>query len=536
MNIRRTYLGAFGALVFAASVPVWSVAQEPNPTSGVTPGQVAGQITQQQDGIFLYRVKVVQRDLDAVNYFHRSGSTRIGFKGTVLLPGASGEAKVTSERGQISIDAKFQGLTPANGFGPEYLTYVLWAISPDGRPSNLGEVLPAGTKNNINVTTSLQSFGLIVTAEPYFSVTQPSDVVVLQNVILEDKTQGVLEKVNAHYSLLPRGFYAETEGSKTVADPITRNERSPLELFEAYNAMRIATLSGADRYAPDIMAQAKQDLRNAADLDGNKHGDRKLEITYARQAVQRAEDARLVSLRKQAAERQVASDRARQQAQMQAEQSQMQAQQSQMQAEASQLQAAQAQAAADRAAAETARAEAERLRAQSEANSARNQAAQSAAEVTATRERLREQLNKVLQTTETARGLIVNLSDVLFDTGRYTLKPDTKLSLAKVAVILQAYPSLKLQVEGYTDSVGSDELNQKLSENRANTVKDFLISQGTDPASISAAGYGKSNPVADNSTAAGRAQNRRVDLIVSGAAIGVTQSGPSATSGGSNPQ
>ncbi len=528
MNVSRTCLGAFTALVFAASLPVWSVAgvaQEPNPTSGITPGQAAGQISQQQDGIYLFRVKVVQRDLDAVNYFHRSGSTRIGFKGTTLLPGASGEAKVTSERGQISIDAKFQGLTPANGFGPEYLTYVLWAISPDGRPSNLGEILPSGTKNNINVTTSLQSFGMIVTAEPYFSVTQPSDVVVLQNVILEDKTQGVLEKVNAHYSLLPRGLYAATDGSKTVADPITRNEKSPLELFEAYNAFRIATLSGADRYAPDIMTQAKQDLRNAADLDSNKKGDRKLEITYARQAVQRFEDARLVSLRKQGVERQVASDQARQNAQMQAEQSQIQAQQSQ-------LQAAQAQAAAELASAQTARAEADRLRAQSEANSARNQAAQSAAEVTATRERLREQLNKVLQTTETARGLIVNLSDVLFDTGQYTLKPDTKLSLAKVAVILQAYPSLKLQVEGYTDSVGSDELNQKLSENRANAVKDFLISQGTDPSSISAAGYGKSNPVADNSTAAGRAQNRRVDLIVSGAAIGVTQSGP----GGSNPQ
>src|SRR5580698_9937173 len=194
--------------------------QEPNPTAQMASPQDQ-QPEKQDNGIYLYRVKVVQRDLDAVNYLHRNGSTPIGFKGTTLLPLAKGEAKVTSERGGIHIEARFQGLTPANGFGPEYLTYVLWAITPDGRPNNLGEVLPAGIKNNIDVTTALQSFGMIVTAEPYFSVTEPSDVVVLQNVILDDKTQGVLEKVNAHYSLLPRGMYAETEGSKTVAHPIT---------------------------------------------------------------------------------------------------------------------------------------------------------------------------------------------------------------------------------------------------------------------------------------------------------------------------
>src|SRR6202041_3701214 len=145
--------------------------------------------------------------------------------------------------------AEFKGLTPANGFGPEYLTYVLWAISADGRPQNLGEVLPAGTKNNIEVTTALQSFGLIVTAEPYFSVTQPSDVVVLQNVIIEDKTNGVLEKVNAHYSLLARGSYAQTEGSTSNLNPITRDEKSPLELYQANNAIRIAQDAGADKYA-----------------------------------------------------------------------------------------------------------------------------------------------------------------------------------------------------------------------------------------------------------------------------------------------
>jgi outer membrane protein OmpA-like peptidoglycan-associated protein len=496
-------------------------AQEPNPTAQTpppnqNPSANIGPIEKQDNGIYLFRVKVVQRDLDAVNYLHRSGSTNIAFRGTQLMPFAKGEAKVTSERGGIHISARFQGLTPANGFGPEYLTYVLWAITADGRPNNLGEVLPAGTKNNIEVTTALQSFGLIVTAEPYFSVTQPSDIVVLQNEF-NDKTNGVLEKVNAHYLLLPRGAYAQTEGSKTIMNPISRDERSPLEYYQANNAIRIAQMAGADKYAPDIMQEAMRDLQNASDIDSNKKGDRKMEITFARQAVQRAEDARLVTLRKQAAERQLNAENARRDAEKQAQQSQLQAQQSQLEAERSQ--AAQAQADADRARAEAEAAEA-RARA-AEAN-------KSASDANAVRERLRAQLNSVLATSESARGLIVNMSDVLFDTGRYTLKPGTQISLAKVSGILQAYPGLKVQVEGYTDSVGSDEYNQKLSENRANAVRDFLVTQGVQPTNITAAGYGKNKPVADNSTSSGRAQNRRVNLVVSGDAIGVTETSPDA--------
>lgn len=513
-------IGLGGWLMSASGAPLQ--AQEPNPTSQTTTQN--NEITKQENGIYLYRVKVIQRDLDAVNYFHRSDSTKIAFKGTTLLPAAKGEAKVTSERGGIVIEARFEGLTPANGFGKEYLTYVLWAITPDGRPSNLGEVLPAGTKNNITVTTALQSFGLVVTAEPYYSVTQPSDVVVLQNQIIQDKTTGMLEKVNAHYLLLPRGTYAESEGSKTVANPITRDEKSPLELYEANNAVRIAKEAGVEKYAPDITREAMQDLKNASYIDSSKKPDRKLEITFARQAVQRAEDARLVTLRKQADERETNAQLAKQKAETEAAQSQLQAQQAQMEAE----RAAAAKAQAD---AERARAEAERAKAEAEAEAARaraeaaNKAAQSAAEA---REKLLSQLNSVLATSESARGLIVNMSDVLFDTGKYTLKPGTQVSLAKVSGILQSYPGLKLQVEGYTDSTGTPEFNQKLSENRADAVRDFLVSMGVAQGNIVATGYGQNHPVAENNTIAGRAQNRRVQLVVSGDAIGVEKSVPAA--------
>jgi len=507
-----------GALSIVSSAsPTNLRAQEPNPTSHPAAASDAtiNPITE-QNGIYIYRVKVVERNLDCVSYMNRSDSTRLAFEGTSLLRGARGDAKVTSERGKIVIDAHFDGLTPANGFGKEYLTYVLWAISPDGRAQNLGEILPDGTKNNLKVTTALQSFGLIVTAEPYFSVTEPSDVVVLQNIIRPDKTNGVMEKVEANYSLLPRGMYAETAGSQTVANPITRNERSPLEMYEADNAVRIAQNTGAAQYAPKIMAEAVLDDQNAGALDGSKHGDRKMEITEAREAVQRAEDARIASLRKQAAEREQAQVTAKETAQADA---------ANAQANAAQAQIATANAQADTQTALAAKAQADAARSQAEAQTAAAQAtaAEASKSAESAREKLRTQLNSVLATSESARGLIVNMSDVLFDTGKYTLKSTTQVSLAKVAGILEAYPGLKVQVEGYTDSTGSDQLNQKLSENRASAVKDFLVAQGEAQGSISSTGFGKNDPVADNGTSSGRSQNRRVNLVVSGDAIGITQ-------------
>ena len=506
----------FMATIFLSGLA--ASAQEPNPTS--VPAPRAQAVITQNGDIFFYKVKAVQRDLDAVNYLHRSGSTHLNFAGTELLSNGRGEATVKSERGGISIDAEFKGLTPANGFGPEYLTYVLWAISPDGRPQNLGEVLPAGTKNNISVTTALQSFALIVTAEPYFAVSTPSDVVVLKNVISNDRTNGVLEKVNAHTTLLPRGLYAETtDGAHTVSHPITRDERSPLELYEAYNAVRIAQAAGAEKYSPDTYAKAVEGLKNAADIDASKKRDRKLEITFAREAVQRAEDARVDTLRKQSAERQHNAEVAKNQAQDQAAASQADAAKAQAQSEAATMQAERALLAKERADADRAKAEADAAVARASAAEANKQVA----DANQVREKLREQLNSVLATSESARGLIVNMSDVLFDTGRYTLKQGTQVSLAKVAGILQAYPGLKVQVEGFTDSVGSDQMNQKLSENRAGAVRNFLVTQGVQASNITAAGYGKTNPVADNGSATGRAQNRRVNLVVSGDAIGITQ-------------
>ncbi|NUQ29529.1 MAG: OmpA family protein [Acidobacteriaceae bacterium] len=515
----------YATLLAAASLPLAAVAQEPNPTNTSPPQSrppAGARLEGEYNGVPLYRVSVVQRDLDAVNYMHRSGSTTLELMGTPLLANAKGKAVVKSDKGRMEIEVKVDHLPPANGFGPEYLTYVLWAITPDGHPQNLGELLPSGNDVNISVTTGLQSFGLMITAEPYYAVRVPSDVVVLENHVIENKTNGVMEKVNAHYTLLPRGQYvSQTTGSKTVMNPITRDEKSPLELYEAHNAYRIAVNAGAEKYEPEIMAQVKQNLDNADSFDQNKHGDRKQEVTFAREVVQRSEDARISTLRKIAAEQQQAEIDAR---------------------KAAELQAAHSQAAAEAEAAQRARAEAEAAKARAReaeaaqaAASAQQAAASAQQSATEAREKLRQQLNSVLTTQETARGLIVNMSDVLFDTGKYTLKPDTKVALAKVSGILMAYPSLKVQVEGHTDSVGGDDYNQKLSENRASTVAGFLTTQGVPQDNVTAKGFGKARPVADNTTAQGRQQNRRVELVVSGAAIGVKDSENSANTGTSAP-
>jgi outer membrane protein OmpA-like peptidoglycan-associated protein len=516
--ITRNRNGKYVLAVFFLTASAVLNAQEANPTARPRPQQngVEQGPSEMRDGVPIYKVQVVGRDIPAINYFHRKDSTKVGFVGTDLMPGAKGSAKVNSRLGRTSIDASFERLSPANGFGPEYLTYVLWGITPEGRPVNLGEVLPSGGKDkvDINVTTNLQTFGLIVTAEPYFAVTMPSDVVVMQNFV-EDKTQGVIEQVNAHYSLLPRGAYTETAGRHSVINPVRPDDKMPLEVYEADNAVRIAAAAGGEKYAPDTMTTAKTALKNAEDMDSHKR-DRKESITFAREAVQASEDARIITIRKIKAEDEAAQKQTTQDA----------------------VQVAQEQA-RQRAAAEDAKRQADAAAAEAEARARAARDAQKAAEAGAQqasqqteqmRERLKEQLNQVLATKETARGLIVNMSDVLFDFNKYTLKPEAREKLAKVSGILLAYPGLKLQVEGYTDNIGSDEYNQKLSEQRAGGVRDYLVSQSVKDNNVTAAGYGKSDPVADNSSSSGRAENRRVQLVVSGDAIGVHESAPGAQS------
>jgi len=497
---------------------LWS--QEPNPTQNLPPrndAQTENQQNQQNPNSPIFRVQVVSRTITAVSYRNRSGWTRVDFQGTALAPKAEGRADVNSRKGYIQVKAQTKKLPPPTTFGNEYLTYVLWAITPDGRPKNLGELLT--NKNGeaeLDVTTDLQSFGLIVTAEPYFAVTQPSDVVVMENIVRQN-TAGKYEEVNAKYELLPRGMY--TKKMSASAPRIEFKKNVPLELYEARNAVTIARAAGADKLASDVFQNAQSLLQQAEDYQNRKAGSKPVTMT-AREAAQKAEDSRIITARR---EREIAMQNAKdaaERAKKAAEEAGRQQQLAEQQAQ---------QDATRRAEAERAKAEADAARAQAalEAEKARQAAeeaqrlrAQAESEKNSIRQQMLQQLNSIMETRESARGLIMNMSDVLFDFGKYTLKPDAREKLAKVSGILLGHPGLTLQVEGYTDNVGSDEFNLKLSQQRADAVRDYLVSQGIQDNAVTARGLGKTNPIAPNTTADGRQKNRRVQIVVAGAPIG----------------
>jgi outer membrane protein OmpA-like peptidoglycan-associated protein len=487
---------------------------------------------QNNGSVPIYRITVVARTTKAINYRHRSGSTKIDFQGTSLLPNAHGGAEVASKQGAIHVDAEFKGLRPASQFGPEYLTYVLWAISPEGRPVNLGEVLLNDDGNSkLDVTSDLQAFGLIVTAEPYFAVTQPSDVVVMENQVRSDTT-GTIEQVDAKFELLKRGQY-ELNVSAADLQPMILDRKTPLELYEARNAVRIAKWTGADRYAADSLAKAEVNLQNAEGYQAGK-GNKKSEITVAREAVQTAEDARAITLKKMDAEQQAnnlqASADAQAHSKAEVDQATQQKEQAQAEAAAAKTEAAQSQAAAGVA---VAQAQAETEQAQVAAQQSEKRAQQSEMDKDAMRARLLQQLNLILQTRDSARGLVVNMSDVLFDTGKYTLKSEAREKLAKVAGVLLAYPGLHIEVDGHTDNVGSTDSNQKLSDQRSSSVRDYLVQEGVATNALAAIGFGETQPIGSNDTPAGRQMNRRVELVVSGDAIGSGMSlVPAATGAG----
>jgi outer membrane protein OmpA-like peptidoglycan-associated protein len=494
------------------------------------------------DPIPTYRVTVVSRTAQAVTYKHRSGATKIDFQGTDLMSSARGEAKVESKRGALEIEVEFSNLDRPTAFGTEYLTYVLWAISPEGRSANLGEVLVGDNhRSKLDVTTDLQAFAMIVTAEPYYAVRRPSNVVIMENVIRQD-TKGRTEAVDAKYELIDRGGYIPT--GYTI-DPVVLDAKLPLEFFEARNAVRIAKAAGAERYATPSFENATRQMREADTLATTRHEDKKALISISRQTVQTAEDAREIATKR------IASDRADYErnasagreananaATADAVSARDEAERKKHEAEvaARQAQGAQANAEADsdrnRAAAAAANQQTQQARsaqATAEADSDRNRAAAASSDLQAQqaiheREELRAKLlaqfNLILETRDTARGLVVNMSDVLFDSGQYTLRPQAREKLAKISGIVLAYPTLLLAVEGNTDSVGTEEFNQTLSEKRAETVRSYLTKEGVPEASTTAAGFGKTRPIASNDTADGRQQNRRVELIVSGEVIG----------------
>lgn len=560
-------------------------------------------------------VKSVTHSTKAIDY--RQGSkSQIDFKGTSLMPEASGRAEVAAKTGTAHISVKLEHLTPANSFGLQYLTYVLWAISPEGMPSNIGELIVRDGKSEIRASAAMQAFALIVTAEPYFAVTQPSEKVVAENEPGQD-VQGSPRAINVSYEVIPGIAYASQV--QPIQDPVYGIDKHvPLSLKEARNAVRIAKDAHAEQYASSALSRGEQLLKQADDYYSRKQNERAI-ATVAREATQAAEAARVMAfkLEQQAkvdeekriahenlakaqseaesqtrqaqqaqadaqsrAERAQQAESARHDAEQQAAKAQDAAQQAaaaaqsaqqQLQQEASsgqqiradqQAAAQQAQAQADQARQEAATAQqraqeqeraaqqaeeqlhqeqaaaqqaqqqfqqeqAARQQAETQAQSSQQQLQQTQQQLTQAqtekeqvRQRLLGQLNQVLQTKDSARGLVVNMPDVLFSLNSANLKPTARERLAKVAGILIAYPDIHVEVDGYTDNTGSLDYNQRLSQQRADAVRSYLVQQGVPSSSIDSKGLGPSDPIASNDSSEGRQQNRRVNLIVSGQSIG----------------
>lgn len=492
--------------------------------------------TAQAQGPSPVKAESVFRTTKAMHY-RPGGTSKIAFQATELMQRASGEARVEAKKTNIAVDAKFEDMEDATKFGLEYLTYVLWAVSPQGRAVNLGEVALEHGKGRVKALTDLQTFGLVVTAEPYSAVTQPGNMVVMENVFPEGAGG---EEISAKYELLRSGTYSSA--NTHIQDAIFGiDPKTPLALFEARNAVRIARIAQADHYADAILTKAEHQLRLAEEAYRQKQPRTSIEAA-AREAAQTAEESRVMAVKQKAdeeaqaqaaAEKKAAEERAaraREEAEAQAR-ARAEAEEARAQAEAAKAEAQKAAEEAARQKAEADKAKAEALAQQQALAAEAEKARQAAAESDKLREqaekekqemraRLLQQLNSVLATRDSARGLIANMSDVLFKSGSFELLPGARERLAKVSGIVLAYQGLRLAVEGHTDSIGSDEYNRRLSEQRAGAVRDYLVQQGISPDAITASGFGKSEPVASNDTPEGRQQNRRVELVVSGNAIG----------------
>jgi outer membrane protein OmpA-like peptidoglycan-associated protein len=491
------------AFVFLVAAMPLAIAQSADQSTQQSPG--TNYQVEQLPQTPVYRVTVTARSTEAINYRGHNGNTKIDFAGSRLAPEAYGDAKIESHTNGLGISASFYNLPPARSFGPEYLTYVLWAITPEGRAQNLGELPMVGDRAALHVTTDLQAFGLIVTAEPYFAVTRPSDIVVAENQVRRD-TKGWEQPIDTKFDAVERGEYTADLNAADLPASVPSNK--PLDLLEAENAVAVARATGAATYAPETLAKAQQFLQQG-EIYYTQGQDKQAIATVTRGAAQQAEDARLLTIRRKQVE--------------QAQQQQQQVQDAQLQAQQEQQQRMEAERAREHA-------ERQQQQAAAEAQQARSVAQQAQQQSEQMRQRLLQQLNTVMETQATARGLIVNMPDVLFDTGQSTLKPAARERLAKVAGIVQTYPDLQLQVEGYTDSTGTPEVNQKLSDARADAVRSYLVSQGVSRDNIAAQGYGEEDPVASNETSDGRRLNRRVQLVVNGTAIGSAYAAPAPTS------
>ena len=469
---------------------------------------------------------MVKRATVAIMYPEGEG-TSVDMIGTSLTPRVTGKAEVKRTAGRTRIKLEIANLEHPQGLSTYFTTYILWAVAPEGQADNLGEMTVTGAdRREMEVTTPYQTFGLILTAEPHGLVRLPSPAIVAENV-LRKHTKGGVAASRIEYRGDPGSLYS-------VSSPIPADYSTPLSVLGARRAVEIAKRAGAERFADAEFRQAE--IRLAA-LEQIWPRDRDKEKRFsgeAHEVTRLAEQARAIAEEQRArahlaAERRTA-ERTIEHAQSEADRARNDADRARNEAERAKGEAASYREALDRSEqeltearrhVEDAKTEAERAKANEDlariqAEHSRLQAERAVQERDSAQQQLFISLSKILETRREARGLIVNLSDVLFDFNQSTLKPGAKEKLAKLAGILLAYPgAYRIEIEGHTDAVGSDEYNLKLSAARAGSVRDYITQAGIAADRITAArGLGKSRPVATNDTPEGRQMNRRVEIVI----------------------
>ncbi len=501
----------------------------------------------------------------AVRYVENKKTT-VNLAGTSLAPRVIGKADVEYKKNEARIRIKVQNLDSPQTYGVFYTTYVVWAVTPEGQADNLTE-MPSGYAAELQAMTTAQTFGLMITAEPHSAVKFPSPKVVAETTLPKNATAGV-QTVQAEYKADKGNLYETNDNDSLKADYTT-----PRLILGARRSMDVARKAGAKEFAAAEWKQAEaklntleqvwpRNLKDETKFSGMARDVMRLaqvarDLSVEREELARIENERQERLRR-LAEAQASAERAMAEAnririeadkaRAEAERAKAQAEIARMEAEKSERSAAEERnrreaagreseavrlraeserraadesvrrASAEKAAAEeaTRRAEAERAAARAEAEKANKAAEEAKRERDAAYQKLYVSLSEILDTKRETRGYIVNLGDVLFDTGKATLKPGAREKLSKLAGILLGYPgALLLEIEGHTDSVGSDQLNNKLSQDRAEAVSSYLTQSGVKPEKIKAArGFGKTKPIATNDTAGGRQQNRRVEVVI----------------------
>jgi outer membrane protein OmpA-like peptidoglycan-associated protein len=464
-------------------------------------------------------IVIAKRHTLAIRY-KDNDDTSVNITGTNLNPQAFGKAEIKRKEGRTRVKLKMENLGHPQQLGAYYTTYILWAIAPEGQADNLAE-LPIKSDFEVDVTTSFQTFGLIITAEPHSAVKLPSPVIVCENT-LRKGTEGGIEASRFDYSGDAGALYVVESGA-----PIYADYNTPLMILGARRSVEIAVRAGARKYSEPELREAEVKLaaleqtwpsrrKDEQKFSGLAHDVMRLGERARELAVDRIAQARLDDERR-AATHTIAR------AQSEAERAKLDAERARAEAAASQDAVARAEAelADARRRVEQAQTEADRSKAnedlaKAEAERARLEADRAKQDKDDLQQRLYASISAILETRREARGLIVNLSDVLFDFNQASLKPGAREKLSKLAGILLAYPgSFHIEVEGHTDAIGSQDYNQRLSEDRAESVGSYLLRAGIGQDRIVAVrGFGKMRPVTTNDTPEGRQMNRRVEIVI----------------------